>query len=497
MKKFHDIMAELASGGEPDLSEIVRRRPNGPPPISLTPSESAVSDLVEGATNALSPADQAIAPVSVMSEVPGVQRARDFVTARENEPPPMDLGQGSGRMAPEQYGLAQTEDQMVMPSAPGMPETSQISGTVRNPTPDEELDLEERNLIDAGQIVKKSPWKNAWFGALQGLRNGLNNTNEPVVSWDEMKRDKRVAPIAAKVGMLRDQKKRRQQQQEFETGEAHKRALTADIEGRPAQKEADRKAREALAVKRITLNADIRSGIAKPVTNEEGYIELEYLNADSKGVRKPNELLKGADGQPIRIPGEQGIEWLNPRTNKTEIIKAKQGAVADAQIAEQDARSQQDADKFNATNQLRAMTENVNHQIQYNSQVSSLLSSAIAADTSLVGNATVTGLREQYDTKQRELVALQNEQPAAYDDKAIKTRADRINSLNDDLTGLAGKLWTEVGKTEQGKAKAAEIQGMIGKLQKPGKVTYTPITASKVSTGKPVPAGKDPMGLFK
>jgi len=152
---------------------------------------------------------------------------------------------------------------------------------------------------------------------------------------------------------------------------AAKIAATNDIIRRPEKEAADREARAKLAIQRINLNADIRSGIAKPFIDENGKVWRQYLNADSTGKVRPNEPVVGPDGLQEWVPGEQGISWFNPRTKQTEIIKAKQGTSADAVIASGDAGRLQDARKTNATKQFEAIKENINNHIQYQNNLRS------------------------------------------------------------------------------------------------------------------------------
>ena len=86
--------------------------------------------------------------------------------------------------------------------------------------------------------------------------------------------------------------------------------------------------------KRLNTRADIKAGEAKPVVNANGQIELQFLQADSQGRRKPNELLLGADGKPMTVPGDQGVEWTDPLSGQTILLKGKQAATAGIQQAQ-------------------------------------------------------------------------------------------------------------------------------------------------------------------
>lgn len=108
-------------------------------------------------------------------------------------------------------------------------------------------------------------------------------------------------------------------------------AARPDIE----QKKLDNKVAIAQEVtKRLNERADIKAGQAKPIVNANGQIELQFLNVDSQGRRKPNELLIGADGNPVTVPGDQGVEWTDPYSGQTILLKGRQAATAGIQQAQ-------------------------------------------------------------------------------------------------------------------------------------------------------------------
>jgi hypothetical protein len=66
-----------------------------------------------------------------------------------------------------------------------------------------------QNELLKNMEVKSSPWKDFGAALIQAGNNHFNNKNEPIRTWGEIQRDKRVAPLAAKLALVRDAKKTR------------------------------------------------------------------------------------------------------------------------------------------------------------------------------------------------------------------------------------------------------------------------------------------------
>lgn len=325
-----------------------------------------------------------------------------------------------------------------------------------------------------------------------GLFEGIKAARNPHHFEDQKVADEK-AKLLPEIGTLT-------QMRDAKVNAAAKVAATNDIIRRPEKEAADREARAKLAVQRINLNADIRSGIAKPFIDENGKVWRQYLNADSTGKVRPNEPVVGPDGLQEWVPGEQGISWFNPRTKQTEIIKAKQGASADAMIAGGDAGRLQETRKTNAAKQFEAIKENINNHIQYQNNLTTQLNNVLGAEAAvLASNGTIQGINSEMQAKNTELQSLLSA-PETDDDKEMKARVDRVNQLTDEMVKLNGRFTEELGKTEAGRTKAAQIKAIVDKMKAPGKVTYTPFEAVQIGAvpqGKPVPASKDPLGLFR
>lgn len=71
-----------------------------------------------------------------------------------------------------------------------------------------------QNELLKNMEVKSSPWKDLGAALIQAGNNHFNNKNEPIRTWGEIQRDKRVAPLAAKLALVKDARESRQTAEE-------------------------------------------------------------------------------------------------------------------------------------------------------------------------------------------------------------------------------------------------------------------------------------------
>lgn len=356
-------MRGLANGGEVQDGETVQVGENGKELVHKT-ADGKVFVLPNPQTLMQNKAKEQALPATATPEQYGLGQtvqgddARPNLSYGENDAINRQVGlptsgapMGSGQPDNYQYAgrgtIGQDAGQTVTPtpSSDGkmMPNAQDLMGMgtpngapTMSPHQQRYADVLQQ-MATAGQVHPNKA-KDAAFGALQGFNNAINHINQPIQDYSQLKAQRRMTVIepqlqAAQAGVAMDtaasaaRDKSSLNQSEINRNNA----IAGYNDNRPAIEEA--KNATKLAVTKLTgqriadninRRADIKSGDAKPVVNGQGQLELEFLHTDSQGNRKPNELVKGADGNPITVPGEEGVEWTNPVTNKTELIKAKQ-----------------------------------------------------------------------------------------------------------------------------------------------------------------------------
>ena len=251
-------------GGSQGMNmEVIPKRKNAPPIIEMTPSQQAGQHIQEGAIGAIrgmatsddldrgggagvlspatpmqrdgsgvvmrAPVEEAafVADVDDMSPMPrwraprhpmrqmrsgGITEPGEEVIVHENEKV-QGLPNGQVIVTPEEEVAVDRQgapSETVLRGAgahtsPDLPPNMSLPDTVQQ-GPNDEGYLQ--NELLKNMDVKPSPWKDLGAALIQAGNNYFNNKNEPVRTWGEIQRDKKVAPLAAKLALVRDTKDR-------------------------------------------------------------------------------------------------------------------------------------------------------------------------------------------------------------------------------------------------------------------------------------------------
>ena len=140
----------------------------------------------------------------------GITEPGEEVIVHENEKV-QGLPNGQVIVTPEEEvaverGMPQVGRSAGEHTSPALPPNMAIPDTVQQGPNDEEY---IQNQLYKDMEVKSSPWKDLGAALIQAGNNHFNNKNEPIRTWGEIQRDKRVAPLAAKLALVRDAKKAR------------------------------------------------------------------------------------------------------------------------------------------------------------------------------------------------------------------------------------------------------------------------------------------------
>lgn len=100
---------------------------------------------------------------------------------------------------PEAYGLEQDEPVNVV----------NINDTNPVLPADEVAANQMRDRVNEAMVVGQNKWKDIGYGALQGVANALAGTNNPIKTYGEVKRDRRVRQLAPQLQVLEDKVKDR------------------------------------------------------------------------------------------------------------------------------------------------------------------------------------------------------------------------------------------------------------------------------------------------
>lgn len=255
-------------GGEPEdhlIRPLIRREKNAAPTKQLLPSQMAMADMHEGASEAVKQHGEGrfngLGKNALMGGLQGLATAtqaqpmpmqtfsnpiRDLTIANVTEPM-RGLRYGGEVQDGETVRVGEDGEETVTKTADGRvivnPEQAMKAGirpdwtsVLNSPTTPMPNGIEQTDqpvqqtqgrtpLINNGtndldvlyndlakiQTEKGSKWKDAGFGALQGVLNYVNHTNQPIQSYSEMKKAQKAAPILNKIGMLEHRDKLQQE----------------------------------------------------------------------------------------------------------------------------------------------------------------------------------------------------------------------------------------------------------------------------------------------
>lgn len=245
-------------GGGAMNMEVIPKKKNAPPVIEMTPSQTAASDVVKGAGTVVAMGQPMLSPSTPVAPQNRRQQTNVVSDAEfddtSTDPPKYDWsgtpiayghdlpGEGGwsgrgGRMRQMRTGGVTDPQEPVIvhegEKVQGLP-NGQVIVTPQEEVVDADVtadrppamslpDTVQQGPNDEGYLqnellknmeVKSSPWKDFGAALIQAGNNHFNNKNEPIRTWGEIQRDKRVAPLAAKLALVRDAKKTRQEAEE-------------------------------------------------------------------------------------------------------------------------------------------------------------------------------------------------------------------------------------------------------------------------------------------
>ncbi len=231
---FKSLLHELANGNDAGVADsVLARRKNGPPSMQLTPAQSAVSDVVQGASDADNPNPEMGMKSGTQNQFPVVQgpavgQAIQQQPAVAEQPTTQEAVNTGDTVQPSNIPDTPEYQQYVAAQQNGSGQQAAQDGTVRSSlfsTPvDQDVRIAQGAYVNAvnAPIVKQSLWKDIGargLGALNAFVKGYRGQDniEPAEGWGAIKHDNAVRGAAKTLGQL-------EQQQQYETVQGQARA---------------------------------------------------------------------------------------------------------------------------------------------------------------------------------------------------------------------------------------------------------------------------------
>lgn len=216
----------------------------------------------------------------------------------------------------------------------------------------------------------------------------------------------------------------------------------------------------------------------KPYVDEQGRRWKQFLNDPG---REMEPIIDPTTREQDIDPMQKMYEWTDPTSGQTVPLKGSQLATVGATIAAGNAQREQDASKFNSSQQVEVAKTNAANRFNYSKALFDRISEI--AKTSGEAKGSYENSIGLFNQAQEALQTLQSLDPTV-DEKAYLAAQTKYNDLRE-------KFHAAAAKTSAGEEAVRQLQSQG--LTPPETVDYKPIKASKVV----VPKSKDPLGLFR
>lgn len=385
---FSNFLQNLASGGEGlDLTEMIKRKPNAPPTQALLPSESAITDVAHGASEAMIGGSKEGGGESGGMATIGMGALKGLSDYSQKEQPPQiqpmqmygnpirdnAIAKTMMPMRGLRYGgivqdgetvivgedgqetVTKTPDGQVVVNPTETPMPNGIDQTIGggrgggisaapapsvNPNGSAQQDPlnELYSQVIQNSQQKPNAWKDFGFGALQGLNNFLNNSNAPIQSYNDVRIARKNAPILSQIRAIEGQRGE-QRKAEYEV------ARTKEIFNKNEDRDLDRQFR----YDKLEIDKEYKGNLVtlgKQKADDVKVYREAIIDLKNQGVRQGDERIKALNkriDETIRhnqaTESQQKINEEGRNSRNTELITGRK-EIAAAQIGSQMQRQQ-------------------------------------------------------------------------------------------------------------------------------------------------------------
>jgi hypothetical protein len=187
---FRKLLGSFAQGDTSGLDELIKRQPNGPPALTLTPAQEAIKGIGEGVVEAEK------LPLGTVADLTPQRQQTMTLGGLQSNP----VAQG---IADQPSNVPVENDGRVVPGQPVMQ-----SGVMERPPMSIDPRLAQAREAHAAAvdapIEKQSKWKDFGAYAIQAANAFFNKDTAPIVGYGKIKHDigvrragERLAPLEA------------------------------------------------------------------------------------------------------------------------------------------------------------------------------------------------------------------------------------------------------------------------------------------------------------
>ena len=509
LKDFADLLGSLATG-------MNKRKP-----VQLTPGQSAVSAMHEGAHDTMS------MPVNAMSETGGMDSANRqlvgldrFVNAQPLDSTPMpqdggrDLGDSDKLKALKTAGLLSPgiSDQVntVQPDEPetntmdneaaeqpaprvfGLDQTEQGDDTtaslasrprvvdgapVTNMNPIDSLRAQIQDALTVKPQGKWGTFRDIGSAALQGVNNDLHHTNQPIIPYSEMQRQRKLRGLVPQLDFLQQAETEKQNAIKVQQEGIYRNAQAAKLY-------ADADAQNAAIKHQQTMDAQAGQKWTKLISANKIY--KQFPDGHTEAWIDPVTNTQGVDKTLVKakVPG----------TNETVDVEPSVKLNNATNLAVGDMTRTQQTNQFNADKDFETQKTNVANILKYNDDVRNVITKMADANAQiLAANPGLAAHTEKARALADQAAAIAENFNSSTDADERKALQKQMDNVQKQIGDTQNDFYKALGSVQGGQELVKQLKSAMPK--KPSMITYKPITP--VTSGKPVPASKDPMGLFR
>lgn len=356
--------------------------------------------------------------------------------------------------------------------------------------------LKEDQWRALNEPVKKSKWKDIGMMLLTSLNNQVNNRQDPVRTWGEIKRDEKVGALAPQLQVLQQRRAEKDAQAKIELDRKVTERKLKDYDQDEAYRRDTLKQgalKQLVSLKHFDPNNPVHVERAKQAGLDTASLQgWDDRNPFVKKIGGREYQWDGTAFKPIDVPDnelvEYNVEVLNP--NGTKEIKTYKVPKADAvkfstQLNVLGLQNEQRTREYNTTKTLETEKTNVANVLSHQNSVRQTMTQIANANANIIqGNAKAQAANARVQAAN---AAAQAAQQAG--------NGEAFTAAQDEFNKASAELAAALGEVQGGDVVAKQLQELI--TQAPPRITFTPIEAVRTGTGKPVPKAKDPLGLFR
>jgi len=310
--------------------------------------------------------------------------------------------------------------------------------------------LKEDQWRALNEPVKKSKWKDIGMMLLTSLNNQVNNRQDPVRTWGEIKRDEKMGNLAPQVQLVQQRKAEQAMQAKAQQEARVRESQAIENEAQAAKQYADIEAqrrKDALEGKKWT-ETKINGKIYKKLS--DGTLEPLIIDGVHQRELKDTPITRRlSDGTEVSVTNSQAL------------------SSDDARVAAQATKDQQ-AMIHNSNKEFDREKTNVSNTLKHQDDTRAVMTQIASANANILqGNAKAQAANQRIQAAN-----------AAAQAAAQAGNGEAFTAAQDEFNKASADFAAAIGEVQGGDAAAKQLQKLL--TQAPPRVSFKPIESVKI-----------------